>query len=147
MSSLSHYYSRAKGGLMKINPNEAVQLGEDWMIAAGTGAVLGLMSAATGSMDVKIFGMEVPMDGLAAFGLALAGLSLRSNELKVASIAAGGSASSRWFESFFKKTAAHGDFDGSDVPFGWGAEPAQLGMGGFGFGASQDRLVEASRLL
>lgn len=147
MSSLSHYYGRAKAGLMGINPNEAVQLGEDWMIAAGTGAVLGLMSAATGGMDKKIFGMEVPMDGLAAFGLALAGLSLRSRELQVASIAAGGSAATRTFEALFKKTVTAGDFDQSDIPFGWGHEPAQMGTGGFGFGMHQDRLVEAARHL
>lgn len=135
---------------MNINPAEAVQLGEDWMIAAGTGAVLGLMSAATGGMDKKIFGMEIPMDGLAAFGLALAGLSLRSPELKVASIAAGGSAATRTFENFFKKTVAHGDFDQGNIPFGygWGGEPNQLGVGGFGsYGMGQDRLVEAARLL
>jgi len=144
---LTHYYHRAKQGLMGINPHEATQLGEDWMIAGATGAVLGLMSAATGGMDLKIAGLTVPKDGLAAFALALGGLTMGSKELKVASIAAGGAASSRVFEGFFKKSfGAHGDFDGNDIPFG--ADPMQLGSGGvghgFGWGAERDRLIEAA---
>jgi hypothetical protein len=146
MSSLSHYYSKAKGGLMNINPHEAVQLGEDLAIAGGTGAILGAMAAATGGMDKQILGMTVPMDGLASLGLAVAGLSIRSPELKVASIAAGGSAASRTFERLFKKTFAHGDFDAENIPFGYGEDPAQL-EAGYGYGYGQDRLVEAAAAL
>lgn len=141
MTSLSHYYSRAKGGLMNINPHEAVQHGEDLLIAGATGAVLGLFAASTGGLDKRVFGMNVPVDGLASFGLAAVALSIRSPELKVASIAAGGSAATRTFESLFKKMSAHGDFDASDIPFN--GEPAQL-EGGYGYGWGQDRLVEAA---
>lgn len=146
MSSLSHYYAKAKGGLMDINPNEAVQLGEDLAIAGITGAALGLMAASTGGMDKTILGVKVPMDGVASIGLALAGLSIRSPELKVASIAAGGSAAARTFEGLFKKMTAHGDFDAEDLPFGYGADdPEQLEAGyGYGYGYGQDRLVEAA---
>lgn len=162
--SLSHYYGSAKSGLMNINPAEATQLFEDWMIAGGTGALLGLMSAATGGMDKKIFGLSVPMDGAASLVLGFTGLALRSPELKVASIAAAGSASARTFEGFFKKgMGAHGDFDANDIPFGFGSgnEPHQLPGGGwhqdqfsgqfsgmgFGFGNERDKLAEAAKLL
>lgn len=159
--SLSRAYGHAKSGVMNINPVEATQLLEDWAIAGGAGAVVGLMSAATGGMDKKIFGMTVPMDGAGSVFLGLAGLALRSPELKVASIALAGSASARTFEGFFKKgMGAHGDFDANDIPFGWGSEPHQLPGGhpqeqfsgqfsnmGFGFGNERDKLAEAARLL
>jgi hypothetical protein len=144
MSSLSHYYSSAKSGLGKINPVEATELGEDMLIAGGTGAVLGLISAAKGgSLDMTIAGMSIPIDGLMSFGLGLAGLSMKSKELKVAAIAAGGSAATRTFAGFFKKgLAAHGDLDaaneafgGDDHQYGWGAD------------AGHDRLVEAAKFL
>jgi hypothetical protein len=119
--SLAHYYAKGKAGLMGINTGEAVQHGEDLLIAGGTGLVLGAISASIGGLDHSVAGMKVPVDGMASVGLALAGLAMRSPELKVASVAAGGSASTRWFESFFKKSlGAHGDFDGSDIPFGYG---------------------------
>ena len=149
MAGLSHYYSRAKAGLMGINPHEATQLGEDWMIAGGTGLVLGLISASIGGLDKKIAGFTIPVDGLAAFGLALGGLMMRSPELKVASIAAGGSAATRTFEAFFKKSlGAHGDLDALQ---GGGLDalqdPYQLHAGwGYGYG-QDDRLVEAARSL
>lgn len=144
MSSLSHYYSKAKGGLMNINPHEAVQMGEDLAIAGVTGAALGLMAAATGGMDKTILGVKVPMDGVASLALATVGLSIRSPELKVAAIAAGGSAAARTFEGLFRKMTAHGDFDADDIPFGYGAdEPDQL-EAGYGYGWGQDRLVEAA---
>jgi hypothetical protein len=144
MASLSHYYSSAKGGLSRINPVEATELGEDMLIAGGTGAVLGLIAAAKGgSLDMTIAGMQVPIDGLMSFGLGLAGLSLKSKELKVAAIAAGGSASARAFTGFFKKgLAAHGEFDAANEAFG--NEGMQYGWGA---DAGHDRLVEAAKFL
>lgn len=143
---LSHYYSKAKGGLMGINPREATQLGEDWMIAGGTGLVLGLVSASIGGLDKQVAGMAVPVDGLAAAGLAIAGLAIGSPELKTASIAAGGSAATRTFEKFFKKSFAangEGDFEGENE-YSYGAEPAQLqDQYGYGYG-HEDRLVAAA---
>lgn len=144
MASLSHYYGSAKAGLGKINPVEATELGEDMLIAGGTGAALGLIAAAKGgSLDMTIAGMQVPIDGLMSFGLGLVGLSIKSKELKVAAIAAGGSAATRAFTGFFKKgLAAHGELDGAvneafgnDMQYGWGAD------------AGHDRLVEAARHL
>lgn len=156
--SLTHHYTRAKSGLMNIDPKEATQLAEDWLIAGGTGLALGLMSAAFGGLDKKVMGMNVPIDGLAALALGGVGLATRSRELQIASIAAGGSASTRTFEAFFKKgMGVHGDFDSQDIPFGFGHQPAQLaGFGqqsqfapgfGFGFGSEKDRLVEAAKAL
>lgn len=147
MSGLAHYYHKAKGGLMGINPREATQHTEDLLIAGGTGLVLGLVSASINGLDKKIAGFNVPVDGLASAGLAVAGLMMGSPELKVASIAAGGSASTRFFEGFFKKTmGAHGDFDSSDIPFGYGAEPQQL-QDQYGYGYGEDRLMAAAARL
>lgn len=162
--SLSMYYSKAKSGMMNIDSKEAVQLGEDWLIAGGTGAVLGLIAASMGGLDHTVAGMKVPVDGLLSVGLGVAGLSMHSQELKVASIAAAGSASTRTFTALFAKgMGAHGDFDGNDVPFGFGAGPEapqlQAGYGfgspvaqgqfngGFGFGSDRDRLIEAAKAL
>ena len=146
MTSLSHYYGRAKGGLSAINPVEATELGEDMLIAGGTGAVLGLIAAAKGgSLDITLAGMSVPVDGLMSFGLGLAGLSLKSKELKVAAIAAGGSAATRTFTAFFKKgLAAHGDIDSVNDAFGGGSP--EMGFG-WGADAGHDRLVEAAKFL
>lgn len=140
--SLAHYYARGKAGLMNINTHEAVQHGEDLLIAGGTGLALGLISASIGGLDKHVAGMEVPVDGAVSFGLALAGLSIKSPELKVASIAAAGSASTRTFEKFFKKTLAHGDFDGNDIPFGH-----ELPAMGYGYGAEQDSLMATAEYL
>jgi hypothetical protein len=148
--SLAHYYSRAKGGLMNIDSKEAVQLGEDLLIAGGTGLVLGAISASIGGLDHHVAGMPVPVDGLASMGLALAGLSMRSPELKVASIAAGGSAATRTFEALFKRSlGAHGDFDGNDIPFGYGMEPRSLNSGGSSqqYGYGSDSLSRAAEIL
>jgi len=144
MSSLSHYYSRAKGGLMNVNPKEAAQLAEDWLIAGGTGAVLGLISASIGGLDKQVAGMNVPVDGLAAAGLALVGLGTGIPELKTASIAAGGSASTRVFSKFFTKAlGAHGDF--SEMGYGYAGElPSYQGEDQFNYGWGQDALVEAA---
>lgn len=145
MAGLSHYYGRAKSGLMNINPHEATQLGEDWLIAGATGMMLGLVSASIGGLEKDIAGFKVPVDGLFAFGLGAAGLAMRSPELRTASVAAGGSAATRTFEAFFKKALnAHGDFDSSDIPFGH--DPHQLSAGGYAYGAD-DRLIEAARSL
>jgi hypothetical protein len=132
--SLSHYYQRAKGGIANINGKDLANLGEDYLITGVTGAVLGLISASIGSLDKTVAGMPVPVDGAISMGLGLASLSMRSPELRVASIAAGGSAAARTFEKFFKKAmGAHGEFDGGAFPqlspgmqagygYGWGAE-------------------------
>ena len=160
--SLSLYYGRAKAGLMGINPKEATEHAEKLLIAGGTGAVLGLISAGLGGLDHKIFGIEVPVDGVASLGLALGSLVMNSPELGTASIAAAGSASTRAFEGFFKKSlGAHGEFDyvDSQMGFGFGGSPRlEMGQnnatssqfsGQFGFGADGkgDRLIEAAKSL
>jgi hypothetical protein len=150
MSSLSHYYSNAKRGLGGINSVEAVQLGEEFLITGGTGAVLGLIAASKGgSLDMKIAGMNVPIDGLLSFGLGLAGLSIRSKELKIASIAAGGSAATRTFTNFFKKGVgvAGDEISGEDFGFGEHEQFAGSSQYGWGSDASHDRLVEAAKYL
>lgn len=155
-TSLTAYYGRMKHGIGTINPDEAVQLGEDWLVAAATGAGLGLMSAALGGLDKKVLGVNLPVDGLVSVGLGLVGLQMGGESgqlLKIASIAAGGSAAVRTFESFFKSgLKVKGDFEdlGSS-----GFGPLQMGYGGVplvgpgvGFGAAaQDQLVEASKYL
>ena len=153
MSSLAHYYSKAKGGLMNINPEQAVQHGENLMIAAGTGLALGLVSASIGGLDHDVAGMPVPVDGLATLALSAVGLSIRSPELLTASIATMGSASTRAGEKFFKKAlGAHGDFDSNDLQLGmgWGQEPqampANASEYGWGWG-SDDRLSQAAHRL
>lgn len=137
-SSLSHYYASAKGGLAHIDPKEMADLTEDFMITALTGAGLGLASASLGGLDKKIAGFPVPLDGLASIALGFASLSTRSPGLKIASIAAGGSAATRTFEAIFKKgIGVHGEF-----------EDLGGGYGGMGFGGgSHDRLVEAAKYL
>jgi hypothetical protein len=139
MSSLAHYYGRAKSGLAGINPVEATDLAENWMIAGATGAALALMSTSlSGGLDAKIGAFPIPLDGLVAMGLGVAGLSMHSKELKVASIAAGGAASARVFAGIFKRgLGTHGDIDEGTyaLGMGWGAE------------GEHDRLVEAARYL
>jgi hypothetical protein len=157
-TSLTAYYGRMKHGLGTINPAEAAQLGEDWLIAAATGAGIGLMSAALGGLDHKVFGVSLPVDGLVSVGLGLVGLQVGGESgqlLKIASIAAGGSAAVRTFESFFKSgLKVKGEFEdlgGSSMGFGghrmgYGGVP--LVGPGVGFGAAaQDQLVEASKYL
>lgn len=142
--SLTHYYSSAKGSIAGISPVEATELGEDWLIAGAAGAAIGLMSAAkNGVLDAKVAGMTVPLDGLFAAGLGLAGLAMHSPELRTASVAAGGAASARVFSSFFKKgLAAHGDVEENpQLAAGYGAEY------GWGADADHDRLVEAAKYL
>lgn len=155
-TSLTAYYGRMKHGLGTINPDEAVQLGEDWLIAAATGAGIGLMSAALGGLDKKVMGVSLPVDGLVSVGLGLVGLQVGGESgqlLKIASIAAGGSAAVRTFESFFKSgLKVKGDFEDLGTS-GFGGH--QMGYGGVplvgpgvGFGAAaQDQLVEASKYL
>lgn len=157
MTSLTMYYGRMKHGFGTINPAEAAQLGEDWLIAAATGAGLGLMSAALGGLDQKVFGVSVPVDGLVSVGLGVVGLQMGGESgqlLKIASIAAGGSAAVRTFESFFKSgLRVKGDFE--DLGSSGFGDHRQMGYGGVplvgpgvGFGAAaQDRLVEASKYL
>lgn len=136
MSSLTHYYQRAKSGIAGINPKDMVDLGEDYLVVGATGAMLGLISASIGGLDKTIAGFKVPVDGATSIALGVASISMRSKELRTASIAAGGSAATRTFEGFFKKAmGAHGEFDsnvmqqlpGGAPPgygYGWGAESA-----------------------
>jgi hypothetical protein len=132
MSGLAHYYGKAKAGLMGINHKQAEEHGKQLLVAGGTGAVLGLISAVTGGLDKKIAGFEVPVDGVASLALSVAGLATRSPELLTASVAAAGSASTRSFEAIFKKTmGAHGDID-SGMAMGFGHQQLQAG---YGFGA------------
>lgn len=160
MASLTEYYGRAKSGFGSINPRDMAQLTEDWLVTAAAGAGVGLVSAALGGLDKKVAGFPVPLDGLISIGLGFAGLQMSGDTgkiLKIASIAAGGSAAVRTFETFFKKGfKASGEFEDLGGGLGW-----QLGMGGMpfhgqqplvgpgvGFGqADQDRLVAAARYL
>ncbi len=153
MAGLTEYYGRMKGGLGTINPMEMTQLGEDWMVAAATGAGVGLMSAALGGLDKKVFGISVPLDGIAAGILGIAGLQMRGTTgqaLKLASIAAAGSAAGRTFEKFFKAGfKVKGDFEDLGAMgisgHSWHGDPL-LDDVGFGAG-SQDALVEAAKYL
>jgi len=142
--SLTHYYSRAKSGMASISGKELTEIGEDMVIAGATGAVLGLISASLGGLDKTVAGMPVPVDGAASIALAFAGAGMRSQELRLASIAAGGSAATRTFEKFFKKAmGAHGEFDGQ-------AELPQFPGAGYGYGwgwESGDRLAAAAQNL
>lgn len=161
MSSLTHYYGRAKEGIAGINPRDMAQLGEDWLITAVAGAGVGVMSAALGGLDKQVAGFPVPLDGLVSVGLGVVGLQMGGDTgkaLKIASIAVGGSAAVRTFEKFFEKGfgsklfKAHGEFEdvGSfDSTPGYGALPGYGATGpvfAFGQGA-RDRLVEAARYL
>ena len=114
MAAMTHYYGRMKGSIESINPKDMSQLTEDWLITAAAGAGIGLVSAAVGGLDKNIMGFNVPVDGLISIALGAAGLmdhanQKRSSILKIASIAAGGSAAVRTFEKFFKSNM-HGVF-------------------------------------
>lgn len=144
MSGLSMYYQRAKGGLANINPAQAVELAEDWGIVGLTGLATGFLSASIGGLDKSFLGMNVPVDGAASIGIGLLSLSIRSPELRVASIALGGSASVRTFEKFFKKAlSVNGEFDEDAAELGMGADYGY----GYGYGAENDPLMEAAGYL
>lgn len=158
MSSMTGYYGRMKSGFGNIDAKDMAQLGEDWLITAATGAGIGLMSAALGGLDKKVAGFPVPLDGLASIALGVAGLEMKGESgkiLKIASIAAGGSAAVRTFEAFFKAGLhVKGEFEdlgsggmgisGHLAPYG---RTPLVGPGvGFGAGAG-DRLVEAAKYL
>lgn len=156
MTTMTSYYGRMKSGFGNIDAKDMAQLGEDWLITAATGAGIGLLSAAFGGLDKKVFGISVPVDGLVAVGLGVTGLQLRGDvgkALKIGSIAAGGSAAVRTFEKFFK-AGLHVSGDFEDLGRGYGGFGGQpygqvplVGPGvGFGVGA-QDRLVEAAKYL
>lgn len=158
MASLTEYYGRAKGSFGAVNPADVAQLGEDWMIAGATGVGLGLVSVALGGLDKKVFGFNVPLDGVAAGLLGLAGLNMRGttgHALKLASVAAAGSAGVRTFEKFFKAGfKMSGEFEelggmsvGGMHHFRHHGDYPAFGPGtGFGAGA-QDALVEAAKYL
>ena len=155
MASLMEYYGRSKSGFGSMHPRDMTQLGEDWLITAAAGAGVGLVSASIGGLDKTIAGVSVPVDGLIAIGLGFAGLQMGGDTgkmLKIASIAAGGSAAVRTFEAFFKRgLKVKGEFEelgsGSGWQLGAGGPLPQFGPG-VGFGnADQDRLVAAARYL
>ena len=156
MSSMTSYYGRMKHGFGTIDAKDMAQLGEDWLVTAATGAGIGLMSAALGGLDKKVMGFPVPMDGLVSIGLGIAGLEAKGETgkiLKLASIAAGGSAAVRTIEGFFKRALnVKGEFeDLGSSGFGGHLHPygqVPLVGPGVGFGAgAQDRLVEAAKYL
>jgi hypothetical protein len=144
--SLSSYYGQAKHGFGDIDPHEMTQLGQDLMIAGAIGAALGLASSAIGGLDKDIFGISVPLDGVAAAALGYSGLTMGGETgemLKVAAIAAVGSAAVRTSEKFFKKGfGVTGEFDDSQAF----SLPEHAGSWGFGQSA-QDRLVQAAKYL
>lgn len=162
MTSMTEYYGKMKTSFGSIDPKDMAQLTEDWMIVAATGAGVGLLSGAIGGLDKKIAGFNIPIDGLISIGLGFAGLQMKGDTgkmLKIASIAAGGSASVRTFEKFFKAGFhVKGEFE--DLGGGMteisghrfhGLPAADYSQGygygiGFGVGA-QDRLVAAARYL
>lgn len=158
MASLTEHYEGFKAGIGSIDPADAAQLMEDWFVVAATGAGVGLISGAIGGLDHKIAGFTVPVDGLISGGLGLAGLVTKNHYLKLASVAAGGSAAVRTFERFFK-AGFHmkGEFEdlGSGMMgisghrfHGNNQLPAHMYGPGVGFGVSaQERLVEAAKFL
>jgi hypothetical protein len=153
MPSLTEYYGRAKHSFGTMDPADMAQMGEDWMIAAATGVGVGLMSVALGGLDKKVFGFPLPMDGVAAGVLGLAGMQMggtTGQALKLASVAAAGSAATRTFEKFFKTGfKVRGDLEdlGSMGISGSSWQGDQL-LGDVGFGAgAQDALVEAAKYL
>lgn len=158
MASMTEYYGRMKSGFASINPQDMAQLGEDWMIVAATGAGVGFLSGAIGGLDKKIAGFNVPIDGLLSIGLGVAGLQMKGSTgkaLKLASIAAGGSAAVRTFERFFK-SAFHVKGEFEDLQSGmmgisghrFHGLPAYAYGPAVGFGAgAQDALVEAAKYL
>jgi hypothetical protein len=148
-----------KSGIANINPHDMTQLTEDWMITAAAGAGVGLLSASLGGLDKKIMGFNVPVDGLVSIGLGVGGLMTHNHKyasiMKIASIAAGGSAAVRTFEKFFKSNihlGIKGEFeDLGSRGLGYRGYPGLQGYApgpGIAYGASaQDRLVEAARYL
>lgn len=156
MAGLAAYYGRAKSSFGSINPHDMTQLGEDWLIVAGTGAGIGLLSGALGGLDKTVAGFQVPVDGLVSVGLGIAGLQVSGEAgkaMKIASIAAGGSAAVRTFEKFFGKafaTKVKGDFEDFGQSSSFGALPGYGGPYGptVAFGQSyRDRLTEAAKYL
>ena len=155
MASLSHYYGSARSAFGSINPDDAWKLGEEWGIGAIAAAGAVGIAAAVGGMDKKVFGMPVPVDGAMAVGLGLFALSSKSKELRVASIALGGSAAVRTFSKLFgAKLGLHGEIDDwtssgySGMGFGFGNAATQFSPGyGWGQDLSHDRLVEAAKYL
>lgn len=154
MASMTEYYGRMKAGFGQINPQDMAQLTEDFVVAGATGVGLGLVSAALGGLDHKVFGIDIPVDGVMSVGLGIAGLQMggpTGKALKLASIAAAGSATTRVAEKFFK-AGFHMKGEFEDLGSGalgigghrWHGEPAL----GYGFGAGEhDQLVEAAKYL
>ena len=160
MTALSHYYGKMKHSITDIDPIEGRILGEDLMVATAAGAGIALISATTGGLDKKIHGFDVPIDGLISVALGVGGLMTHHHRyahvMKVASIAAGGSAAVRTFEKFFRSNLQNlgvkGEFeDLGSRGIGYRGYPGLQGYApgpGIAYGASpQDRLVDAARYL
>ena len=159
MTGMTEYYGRMKRGIENINPQDMSELSEDCMIAVATGAGVGLISSMVGGLDKKIMGFNVPVDGLISIGLGVGCLMTHNRKyssiMKIASIAAGGSAAVRTFEKFFKTNGIHlgikGEFEDigrRGIGYrGYPGLPGYQDRGGFAYGASQDALVEAARYL
>jgi hypothetical protein len=148
--SLTGYYGRAKYGLSSVRGEDLEDMGKDYLAVAVTGAGIGMASTMIGGLDKPILGVPVPLDGVASLALGYGSLVTRgdvSKMLKVASIAAGGSAAVRTFEAFFKKGfGVHGELE----DLGSQGLPGYRGAFGptFAFGQSaQDRLVESAKYL
>jgi hypothetical protein len=153
MVALTEYYGRARGhGSLDLR-DLWDELSPDWLVTAATGAGLGMLSAALGGLDVKIFGFPVPVDGLASLGLGVAGVYMGGETgglLKIASIAAGGSAAVRTFEGIFRRgfkvTGELEDLGGSG--FTPAINPYGGSSWGLGFGRpEQDALINAAKYL
>jgi hypothetical protein len=149
MASLTEYYGQTKAGIANIDPEDMAELGEDYLVVAATGAAVAMTGTLFGGLDKEVLGFPVPLDGVISVGLGVIGLSMRSDALKVASIAAGGSAAVRTFEGFFKRGfGVKGELE--EVGRHYGGLPGYEGPYGptFAFGQSaQDRLVAAARYL
>jgi hypothetical protein len=149
-ASLTGYYHQAGLSIGRIRSEDVEELGKDYMAVAATGAAIAFLGTAVGGLDKEIFGVTVPVDGLFSVALGAASLKVRGepgNLLKVASIAAGGSAAVRTFEGFFKRGfGVKGDFTDLQHDRLPGYEGTYGPTFGFG-GPAQDRLVVAARYL
>ncbi len=150
--SLTGYYGRAKGAMSfdNIDPRDVKELGTEYMIVAAAGAGVAFAGTLLGGLDKEVLGFPVPVDGLISVGLGVVGLATpgkMGDALKVASIAAGGSAAVRTFEGFFKRGfGVKGDFTDLNADRLPGYEGTYGPTYAFGAGA-QDRLVAGARYL
>jgi hypothetical protein len=115
MPSLVDYYNASRAPAPIEQPT--AELGEALAIAAGTGAALAFVAAVDPDglgFDVSCF--KVPIDGAIGLGLGAASVSIKSPELRIASLAAIGAASARTFSRIFMRAPHAGlDFDANDI--------------------------------